>query len=445
MKVSNVGGKLLGLALLLAGALVILAYYWTAAGGDLPFSGKKYMLGAVIHEPQDLQKHADVRAAGVKVGSVSSIQPAGSSAHIEMKLDKSVAPVYRNATVLIRQKTLVGENYIALTRGDPNTGVLPSGSDLSTGADQAAIPLDRILNSLDATTRKHVSAMLRDLGGGLAGRGQELNQLFGALRPTLSDGSKVAQTLNAQRTQVANVVDQAATLFDAIDQRRTEMQSLVTSAKATATAVAERDQALRAAFAQFPGALAQARSSVAKLSSFSGTATPVIANLRAGLVDLRPVLRDLKPVADSTKVLFQKLPPLLTVANPLLSRLRSFSKVSTPTFPALNATLRQAVPALDYLKPYSKDTVGFMQNFGLNHFYDQSGALGYCTCPINDRSFSNWTPELRKLAGVLLDQGILSKIVHTDNNPVRPPDQLPRATTPFSGTYPRIQAKAPGG
>jgi hypothetical protein len=41
MRVNHVGGKLAGLALLLAGALVILAYYWTAAGGDLPFSGKK--------------------------------------------------------------------------------------------------------------------------------------------------------------------------------------------------------------------------------------------------------------------------------------------------------------------------------------------------------------------------------------------------------------------
>jgi phospholipid/cholesterol/gamma-HCH transport system substrate-binding protein len=445
MKVSNLRGKLFGLSLLLLGAVVILAYYWTAAGGDLPFSGKKYMLGAVVHEPQDLQKHADVRAAGVKVGSVSAIQPAGSSAHIEMKLDNDVAPVYRDATVLVRQKTLVGENYVALTRGDPNTGDLPSGSDLASAADQQAVPLDRILNSLDAKTRRHVSAMLRDLGAGFNGRGQDVNQLVGALRPTLSDGGKVAQTLDAQRTQVASVVDQAGTLFDAIDQRRTSMQTLVTSAKATAQAVAARDQALRDAFAQFPGALQQARSSVAKLSSFSGVATPVVANLRVGLVDLRPVLRDLRPVADSAKVLFQKLPPLLTVANPLLTRLRSFSNVSTPAFPALNAVLRQAVPALDYLKPYAKDTVGFMQNFGLNHFYDQSGALGYCTCPINDRSFSNWTPALRKLAGVLLDQGIVSQLVHTDNNPVRKPDQLPRANQPFSGTYPRVQAQPPGG
>ena len=445
MRTSHLGGKLAGLAVLLAGALVILAYYWTAAGGDLPFSGSGYKLGAVIHEPQDLQKHADVRAAGVKVGSVSAITPDGSAAHVEMKLNSSVAPVYRNATVLIRQKTLVGENYIELNRGDPNTGVLPSGSDLMPARDQQAIPLDRILNSLDAKTRKDVAGTLQALGAGLNGTGSDLNQFFGALNPTLNDGSKVGRTLAAQKQQVADVVEQAATLFDAINQRRAQMQQLVTAAKSTAQAVASRDQALGDAFAQFPGALAQARSSVAKLSSFSSTATPVVANVRTGLVALQPVLRDLKPVADQTKVLFQKLPPLLNVANPLLSRLRSFSKTAAPAFPSLNATLRQAVPALDYLKPYYKDVSGFMANFGLNHFYDQSGALGYCTCPVNAESFSNWTPELRKLADVLLQQGIVQEMANTANDPLRAPGSLPHADTSFSGTYPRIEAKPPGG
>jgi hypothetical protein len=54
MKVSNLGGKLLGLALLLAGALVILAYYWTAAGGDLPGARRATGAGArAAHRPLD--------------------------------------------------------------------------------------------------------------------------------------------------------------------------------------------------------------------------------------------------------------------------------------------------------------------------------------------------------------------------------------------------------
>jgi hypothetical protein len=87
--------------------------------------------------------------------------------------------------------------------------------------------------------------------------------------------------------------------------------------------------------------------------------------------------------------------------------------------------------------------MSFLANFGLNHFYDKDGALGYCTCPISDRSFSNWTPAMRAAAGVLLDQGIISKVNHMESNPVRKPGMLPRADQPFSGTYPRVTA-SPG-
>jgi hypothetical protein len=110
----------------------------------------------------------------------------------------------------------------------------------------------------------------------------------------------------------------------------------------------------------------------------------------------------------------------------------------------MDAFLRQAAPALDYLKPYSKDTMGFLANFGLNHFYDRQGPIGYCTCPVSDRSFSNWTPAMRAAASVLIDEGIVAKANHVENNPYRKPGQLPRADIPFDGNYPHVNA-APGG
>src|ERR1700692_3548795 len=118
MKVANPLPKVAAIALLLIGALVILAYYSQPAGGRLPFAGHLYTVTAEIQDPQGLLKHADVRAAGVKVGSVSEITHSstqdGTVAQVQMQLDGGYAPIYRNATVLVRQKTLVGENYIEI-------------------------------------------------------------------------------------------------------------------------------------------------------------------------------------------------------------------------------------------------------------------------------------------------------------------------------------------
>jgi phospholipid/cholesterol/gamma-HCH transport system substrate-binding protein len=438
VRLAKLGPKMIGLGVVTLGAALILLYYFHAAGGTLPFGGHSYLVEAKVAEPQGLQKHADVRAAGVRVGSVRDVTPAGSGAIVRMQLDKTIAPLYHDATVLVRQKTLVGENYIELTRGHPQSGVLPDGSKLPISQDLDSVPLDRILNSLDASTRARVSANLRSLGAGFASRGSDVNRTLSALRPTLSDGTAVTAVLDGQRAAIADIVTQAGTVFDAVAQRQSDMHTLIRSAHATARAVAARDTALRDALVAAPPALTQARSSVARLSAFAGRATPVVGELGAGLADLHPVLRDLRPTADQARVLFDRLPPLLRVADPMLSRLRSFSRAATPVLPSLDAMLRQANPALDYLKPYSRDLVGFLANFGGNLWYDQYGGAGYCACPASDRSFSNWTPAMRRAAGVLIDEGLFARVNHVENNPIRKPGSLPDASVPFRGTYPRV-------
>jgi len=447
MRVANIPGKLFALSLVGFGALIIAAFYYQAAGGNLPFSGKKYTVSAVVREPQGLVKDADVRAAGLKVGKVSHIDPLGGGmAKVEMKLRDSIAPIYRDATVLVRQKTLVGENYIELTRGHQQTGTLPDGAGLPVSQDQEAVPLDKILNSLDARTRSHISHNLQSLGAGFDKRGSDFNRILAGLNPALSDGSRMMNVLQAQRRQIADILDQAGTIFQAISERRADFRALVTAAKTTAQAVAARDTALKEAFHQFPGTLSQANSTVARLSSFSNRATPVVANLTTGLAALRQPVRDLKPTADAGRQLFSRLPALLKVADPMLTELRSFSKTSTPTFPALDALLRQVNPFLDYLKPYDRDIGAFLMNFAAHTMAQQYGTYIRCSCAVTDRSFGDWNPAMRAAVAALLDEGLVAKYHHVATNPLRGPGQLPNAGIPWGNKpYPRIQAAPPSG
>src|ERR1700716_3828211 len=111
MKVANPLVKVFVIGLITLGAAVILAYYYVTAGGRLPLSGNLYTVSAVLQDSQGLLKHADVRAAGVKVGTVSDTTatptPQGTLATVQLQLNGSYAPVYNDATVLVRHKTLV--------------------------------------------------------------------------------------------------------------------------------------------------------------------------------------------------------------------------------------------------------------------------------------------------------------------------------------------------
>src|SRR5437773_6894912 len=98
MKTANPIRKMVVLALITLGAVVIFAYYYVTAGGRLPLSGHLYTVYAQIQDPQGLLKHADVRAGGVKVGSVNDITnvTVGEStiAKAQMLLNDSFKPIY---------------------------------------------------------------------------------------------------------------------------------------------------------------------------------------------------------------------------------------------------------------------------------------------------------------------------------------------------------------
>jgi phospholipid/cholesterol/gamma-HCH transport system substrate-binding protein len=233
--------------------------------------------------------------------------------------------------------------------------------------------------------------------------------------------------------------------MQAIANRTQDLQTLVTGGMQTAQAVANRDTALAQSLIDLPSTLAQTRTSVARLASFSGLATPVIANLRVAVQNLDPVIHDLEPTAAAARTLFDDLPPFLRVANPLLTKLKGFSRASTPAVPAIEALLRQANPALSYLEPYSEEVGGFLENFGdgLQKENATGDYIGRCLCVVSAESYSGFTPEEQALVQALIKAGGLGGIANPTANALRRPGLLPNADTPYNGTYPRITADPP--
>jgi phospholipid/cholesterol/gamma-HCH transport system substrate-binding protein len=451
MKVENPLAKLLGIGLLLVGALIILGYYYVTAGGRLPLAGHLYTVTAQLQDPQGLLKHADVRAAGVKVGSVGNIVNVatrnGTITDVQMQLDRNYAPIYRDATLLVRQKTLVGENYIEITRGIPQRGKVPDGGTLPLSRDLESVPIDRILAALTPQVRSAVRADLQSLGAGLQRQGVHLNQFLDELQPTVYNGGTVLQALNDQRAQLSGVVAQTGAVMQAIANRTQDLRTLITGGMQAARAVASRDTALAQSLVNLPPTLTQARTSVATLAAFSGLATPVISNLRVAVTDLRPVVRELQPTAAAARLLFDILPPFLRVANPLLARLKSFSSAAQPAIGGIEALLRETNPALAYLKPYANEIGGFLENFGnIVQKENRTGDyIGRCLCPVSADSYTGYTPQQQALVKALIKAGALGGIANPTANPLRQPGLLPAANQPFTGSYPHISSDPPTG
>jgi len=374
---------------------------------------------------------------------VESISTREGMALVRLALDKGHSPVYRDGTVLLRTKTLVGENYIELDSGHPQAGALPDGGTLPLSAAKEAVQLDDILSGLDARTRSAVRRNLDALGAGFSGRGTQVNSLFAAVKPVAVDGGAVMRILRRRRDELARVVDATGQVMQSLADRTIDLRRLATGAKASAEAAASRDAALGQAIDELPATLRQARASVTKLGSFSRRAAPVVSDLRTAVHHLAPVFPRLRPAAAQTSALLKSLPAFNRRPNPMLAALPVFAKAGTPAITALDATLRQANPALAYLAPYSRDVSTFFATVGsANDTTDAVGNLARLFLIVDEGSLDNWTPEMRKLLGVLFDSGGLSKTHAIGSNAYPKPGKAGNPEQ-FTGEYPRLQADPP--
>ena len=241
--------------------------------------------------------------------------------------------------------------------------------------------------------------------------------------------------LRPQRHELAALIDQTGSVLSAFGERSAEVRSVVRDAKATAEAAASRDARLREVLDELPATLAQARESVARVGAFSGRATPVVRNLRLASVDLAPALRDLAPAAHDARRLFRQLQPFLRAIDPVVAR--------------LDAVLREAAPAVGYLKPYAPEMASFFANVGAeSNTRDAVGNVIRVHAVLGPDQFTNMPDGLVRAEKALLAAGALEKSYGGPRrNPYPKPGTAghPNEEPAFGGSYPHLKAAPPGG
>jgi phospholipid/cholesterol/gamma-HCH transport system substrate-binding protein len=440
MRVGNLRTKMLALATFGIVCTALFAYLFTLAGGRFR-THEPYNAKVLVPEPFNIVLNSDVRRDGVTVGRVRKIEPKGRLGEIKFELEKKgQQQLYRDATVRVRTKTLVGESYLDLDPGHLAAGKLPSGSVLPLNAAQESVPLERILNAVDAPTRREIRRNMKGLGVGLAGHGAQLNELFGAMRPTVADGGRLMHVLRPQRRELAALIGNTGAVLQAFGERSAALRSLAQDAKTTAVAVAGRDAQLKQSIEELPATLTRARSSLARLATFSGSATPVVRDLKLAAGDLTPAMRTLEPAARDARSLFRELSPFLRAADPLLDALGPGARSLRTVVAPLDEVLRQANPALRYLDPYRKELGTFFSNVGgLISGYDALGHKARVFPMLGVNDLTSLPPSLRKIADAFVEQGTFGVLKGTRRNPYPKPGTAgdPQA---YGGGYDRVEA-----
>ena len=182
---------------------VFLSYNATSG---LPFV-PTYDLRANLPNAAQLVRGFEVRIGGARVGAISDIEPRrrddGSTyAHVIMKLDKNVERLPAGSRLRVRPRSALGLKYIELDPGPERGEGLPAGSVIGVEQVRSSVELDEFFNMFDAPARVGQRNTLDGFGGGLAGRGQDLNAAIEALVPLLRDLEPVMRNLSSSETRL---------------------------------------------------------------------------------------------------------------------------------------------------------------------------------------------------------------------------------------------------
>jgi virulence factor Mce-like protein len=213
------------------------------ANSGLPFV-PTYDLKANLPNAAQLVKGFEVRIGGARVGVISKIDAKrradGSTyAQITMKLDKQIEPLPAHSTLLVRPRSAVGLKYVELTPGKRGGKTLKAGSTIPVTQAKTPVELDEFFSMFDAKARVGSRNSLDGYGGGLAGRGQDLNSAIEALVPLVRDAEPVLKNLSDPQTRLARffraLADTASEVAPVAEQQGSLFRSLDVSFTALST------------------------------------------------------------------------------------------------------------------------------------------------------------------------------------------------------------------
>jgi phospholipid/cholesterol/gamma-HCH transport system substrate-binding protein len=223
-----------GVGLLVGIIVVVLLAGGINASFGVPFNlslglppGFDYTLNADFKDANGVAQGAAVVIGGNPVGQVTSVHVEGSVAVVQMRIDRSYAPVHQGTIARIRYGTLLAAKYIELSSVGRGSRTYDSGATLPTDQTVTPVDFDQFLSALDPKTRQELQVVIQQAGGGVDGRAAAINDLFGQLRPLSQQSTAPLQTFSAHDPDLDRIVANLASVSQRLAQSHEQLGGLV--------------------------------------------------------------------------------------------------------------------------------------------------------------------------------------------------------------------------
>jgi ABC-type transporter Mla subunit MlaD len=281
---------------------------------------------------------------------------------------------------VIRPQGLIGEKFVECEPGSSSAQQLDE-IESGPGKDERLLPvantsspvdIDLLNDILRLPYRERFAILLSEFGTGLAGRGDELNEVIHRANPALRETDKLLKVLAGQNRTLANLARDSDEALGPLARERRRVSDWIVQANATGEASAERRADISRGINRLPEFLRKLKPLMADLDDFAVQGTPVATDLNEAAPKLDDLIRNLGTVSTAGNESFPSLGdalergrPALIRARPLIQDLRRLGKQAAPAtkdLDLLTASLQQTggIERInDFLYYLSLSTNGF--------------------------------------------------------------------------------------
>jgi len=351
-KSANTPGRVIVIAVFALSCFSLLLFLWLSFGGPVPLKPKGYRVKVSFPDAVQLAEQADVRVAGVSIGRVSKKErdTGGNRTLATLQIDQKFAPLKSDARAILRQKTLLGETYVELTTGSRKADPVPEEGRLDDARVAPTVEFDELLRIFDPDTRKAFQLWQEELAKASRGRGQDLNEAFGALPVFTESATDLLSVLDNRKVALKSLLKDTGTTFGAITRDEGQLRNAITKTADVFDTTAANGKKLSETFRIFPTFLDESKATLARLKTFSRQTDPLLTDLQPTLTDLQPTLVDVRRLSPDLRSFFLSLPPLIRAGETGLPAMGRVLRGLSPVFDQTSPFLGQLNPILQYLE-----------------------------------------------------------------------------------------------
>ncbi|WP_162602545.1 MlaD family protein [Nocardioides daejeonensis] len=286
-------------------------------------------VAGIFADASPLEVGSEVRVYGVKVGEVSAIDLVDNKARVVLDVDDEVLPLHADAQMKIRPINLLGENFVEIV---PGTGDQPTlDGDVPVEQTETIVTLQAVLDTFDDPTAAGLAALVSELGNGVSGNGDEMADVIKALAPAMYGIDDLGRVLEEQNQVLDSLIATADPVAAAVaGQDGKRIEKLVEQAHGLLATVAAERQGLEQTLTELPGAIKEARTTLAALDTVAGSVAPTLKKARPVTDDLETISKEIvefskyaEPAFASFDEVFKHADDLLAEAAPAVAQLKA--------------------------------------------------------------------------------------------------------------------------